>query len=174
MDKGKRQRPNKREAILHYALKVFTHNGFGATTYEMIGEQAGVTRSLIAKYYGSKENLALQAIGVFAQEYARRLAQAAAKEDTYAGFVEQSAKLVKRWRAEIGFMIALSATPAHKHLVVGAWDIITWIPERYLADISPNIVRQMAAVQIAYAVNGDEAAYDAERSYLLALAKDVF
>lgn len=172
MDKERRQRPNKREAILHYAMKVFAYNGYGATTHDMIAEQAGVTRSLIIKYYGAKENLAAQAIGTFVEDYSHRLAQAAAKETSYADFVEKTAKLVKRWRTEAGFIAALSATPAQAHLAADVLGAMNWVPERYETNISPQIIRQMAALHIAYAVDGDEAAYDTGRDFLLCLVKD--
>lgn len=167
MSRERQRRSSKREVILHYAMKVFALNGYGATTYDMVAEQAGVTRSLIIKYYGSKENLAARALDAFIEEYAYRISQIAIKEESFRDFSEKTAKLLKRWKLEIGFIIGLMVTPAHAHLADKARDALAQAMSRHDAEVSPFVQQQMTALHITFAVDGDEGAYDAGREMLL-------
>ena len=51
-----------REAILTAARVCFAERGFDATSLRRIAETAGVDQSLVHHFYGTKENLFLQAL----------------------------------------------------------------------------------------------------------------
>jgi AcrR family transcriptional regulator len=64
-DKPTRRRHDaeaSRQALLDAATRLFDERGYDATTVRDIGEQAGVDPALIARYFGSKEDLYLAAL----------------------------------------------------------------------------------------------------------------
>lgn len=171
----KRNRANKRALIMQSALKVFAEHGFGATTYDMVAKEAGVTKGLVIKYYESKANLASLAIHDFVEAFAQKVGLIVQREKTFAAYIDKVSALFKEHLKELRLVIGLTVTPAHTHLVTDIWGEIfekkMVLPKTYRdeigADRFPAVIRQMSSQHFNYVIMGNEQRYDAGRQDIL-------
>jgi AcrR family transcriptional regulator len=68
-----------RERIVDAATRLFLHDGFGATSLERIGEEAGFTRGAVYSNFESKTELGIAVIDDLHAREQRRLAEALAR-----------------------------------------------------------------------------------------------
>lgn len=55
-------RQNRKQEILHTALKLFANNGFESTNISSIAKEVGISKGLIYNYFESKEQLLLEVV----------------------------------------------------------------------------------------------------------------
>jgi len=83
--------PTKREQILDAAVKVFSTRGYRATLVDEIAQEAGVAKGTLYLYFGSKEDMYLQAFRENVEKLheltVERMQQAASTWDKIKAFV---------------------------------------------------------------------------------------
>lgn len=65
---GKRNRDNKKDDILRAAMKIYAFYGFEGATLERMATSAGVSKSLILKLFGSKQEMVREMASVAVQD----------------------------------------------------------------------------------------------------------
>lgn len=173
--KPRKPRANKRDLILRCAMNVFSFYGYDGASVEKIALEAGVAKSLVIKYFDTKERLAEECVISFIEKFAYKVELIAEKESTYRQTVARVSDLFKRYQKELRFLIALSITPANAHLAEHIWssmysekqDVIGKYRAQVGEELFPDLVRAMAALHFSYVIMGDEIRYDSARNVLL-------
>ncbi len=75
--------PAAKQKILSEALRLFTANGYAATTIRDIAQASGYTNPALYKHYASKEDLALDLFMTCYAEIVARIDNAVAKQETF-------------------------------------------------------------------------------------------
>lgn len=70
-----RQKADRRERILQAALDLISELGFGAATYELIAERAGVSRGTVFNYFPYKESILIDHAAAELQGLEERVAK---------------------------------------------------------------------------------------------------
>jgi len=94
---NKRDPEATRKALLEAAETVFLEKGFGNTALSEIARRAGITKSLIHHYFGSKENLWREVKQRRFDHYALEQMQMLAEADPTADLLRNSVKLYFRF-----------------------------------------------------------------------------
>lgn len=87
-------RPDPRTALLDAAERLLVQAGYSAVTTRSLGEEAGVNHGLIHYYFGSMEELLLQAFERFTDRLVER------QRELYA----QTGPFVDKWRTAMAYM----------------------------------------------------------------------
>jgi AcrR family transcriptional regulator len=61
-DAKERERREKREAVLHAAVRAFNEKGFGATSLDDVANALGVTKPTIYHYFASKDEILFECV----------------------------------------------------------------------------------------------------------------
>lgn len=173
--KPRKERPNKRALILHSAMRVFSHYGYDGASFDKIAAEAGVVKSLVIKYFGTKENLANLCIHQFVEMFAHKLDLIDKQKNTYPQHVEKVAAAFKRYRSELRFLVGLTVTPAHKNLSDSVWRDLFASKRNYLtpfenqvdAELLPDLLYTMTSLHFNYVLTGNEEWYDHARQTLV-------
>lgn len=173
--KPRKPRANKRGLILLCAMNVFSYYGYDGASLEKIAVGAGVAKTLVVKYFGTKEKLAEECVIDFIEKFAHKVDLIAEKEPTYQQNVERVAGLFKRYQKELRFLLALSITPANAHLADQIWlsmytekqEPIIKYRDQIGPELFPDMIRSMAALHFSYVVMDDEKRYDSARKTML-------
>jgi AcrR family transcriptional regulator len=91
---GQDGRPHPRTALLDAAERLLVQAGYSAITTRRLGEEAGVNHGLIHYYFGSMEELLLQAFERFTDRLVKR------QRELYA----ESGPFVDKWRTAMAYM----------------------------------------------------------------------
>ena len=107
----------KKERVLTAAWEIFARFGYEKASMQDIAETAGVSKSVVFKYYESKENLYRTAFRVASDEIARADAEAAAavaeREDVFSALrITVDARM--RLFAESPYVYSFSYTAAYE------------------------------------------------------------
>jgi AcrR family transcriptional regulator len=77
-----RMRATVRKEVVEVALRLFSEQGFDGTTVDQIAGEVGLSRASLFRYFGTKEDMVLQALQGL-EETGRQIAEAfAARPDT--------------------------------------------------------------------------------------------
>jgi hypothetical protein len=68
MSNQKKTKPLKEREMLEGAIKVFSKNGFDASSMDKTAETAGVSKITVYKHFQSKENLFLEIVSDFLRQ----------------------------------------------------------------------------------------------------------
>lgn len=173
-EKKRKERPNKRALILHTALNVFSYYGYEGASLDKIAGEAGVVKSLIIKYFDSKENLAVLTTRQFLEMFVAKVQRIGKKELSYKEHVGQVARLFKRYRKELRFIIGLLSVPHHDVIAAQIWSdgfatVASVVPfeEEAPEGVYDDMVYTMMALHVQYIIEGNEARYDRARDTLL-------
>ena len=106
----------KKERVLFAAWEVFARFGYEKTSVHDIAEAAGVSKSVVFKYYESKENLYRTAFRVASDEIARadaEAASAAAEPDDVFSALRKTVDARMRLFARAPYVYSFSYTAAY-------------------------------------------------------------
>ncbi|WP_201308719.1 TetR/AcrR family transcriptional regulator [Puerhibacterium puerhi] len=78
-----RQRAALRREIVETAVRLFTENGFEATTVDQIAAAVGISRRSFFRYFGTKEDVLLSDLLARGEAIARALASRPVEEDAW-------------------------------------------------------------------------------------------
>ena len=148
----------KKERVLTAAWEIFARFGYEKASMQDIAETAGVSKSVVFKYYESKENLYRTAFRVASDEISRADAEAAAavaeREDVFSALrktVDARMRLFARapYVYQFSYMAAYDAAELPRKLVLEEFakrGVTTPDAERYCCirkDVSPQRAKQM-------------------------------
>lgn len=105
------QRPDRQQAILFAAEKLFAQSGYHAVTIRQIAEEAGVPLALVAYYYGPKHELFHAVFAHWNQTIEERLAAL----DSASHDPSDPQTLTRIVEAFVGPVIKLRASPEGHH-----------------------------------------------------------
>lgn len=88
-------RPDPREALLDAAERLLRDAGHAAITTRRLAEEAGVNHGLVHYYYGSNENLLVQALERFTDRLVARQRELYARDIPF----------VEKWRVAMDFLV---------------------------------------------------------------------
>lgn len=79
-----------RSTILDAAARMFARYGIEKTTIDDIAEQAGVSRSMIYRHFGSRDEILTGVVGRMTDDFVDHLAGRLGSSDTLAEFIEDA------------------------------------------------------------------------------------
>lgn len=173
----KKPRPNKRKDILDASMRVFRYYGYDAATFDMISREAGVSPSLVVKFFGKKENIVVQCLNDFFDEFIRKADRSVkAPGITFEQHCDNMFELFKINRPEWRFVFSFLMTPAHgeisRRVVPAQLHLATELVEHFSDRIAPEQILPMTYIMtsmyIGYALGGSEENYLRSRSELFA------
>lgn len=110
-------RKNKREDILRAAMRVFCFYGYDGATLEKIAGEAGVSKALVIKYYGTLKEMLVICVRRFIKETNEKITRHAAKKGgSYAEHINYVFELYKLARPQLRLMMTVFLTPAHEEI----------------------------------------------------------
>ena len=111
--KPRKPRQNKREEIIQSSVKVLGHYGYKGASLDSIATDAGVSKTLIIKYYETKENLASVCIDRMLNNFSEKLDRLLNKKNVELDqFLTETFQLIKISRNEWQFLGGVRLTPA--------------------------------------------------------------
>ena len=173
----RKPRKSKRESILQAAMRVFCYYGFDGSTLDKIAGEAGVSKSLVIKYYGTQKEMVVICLKRFLEDFFDKAQKNAERKGmTYEGHLDYVFELFKMSRPQIRLLLSLTLTPAHE-------DISREIISEYM-DFTQNLLRHfpdacdasqhkelnytMYALLVAYTIGGNEDNFRRARAEVLA------
>lgn len=169
-------RRNKREDILQAAMRVFCYYGFDGSTLEKIAGEAGVSKALVIKYYGTQRNMLVLCLRRFVDELIEKLQKnAKKKENTYLQHMDYAFDLLKLSRPQLRLLVSIFCTPAHEDLLLelipgvlrstqGMMDSFTETKDN---PAGSELNYAMYSMLAAYIIGGNEQNYLAARNSVL-------
>lgn len=110
-------RKNKREEILQAAMRVFCYYGFDGATLDKIAGEAGVSKALVIKYYGTQRDMILLCMHRFIDELMEKIAKnAKRKANAYETHMDYVFGLFRLSRPQIQLLLTIFLTPAHEEI----------------------------------------------------------
>lgn len=110
-------RKNKRQEIMMAAMRVFCFYGYDGTTLDKVAADAGVSKALVVKYYGTLKNLLSLCMMEFVQELLAKIRKNSEKKgNTLEAHMLYVFELFKLSRPQIRLLLTLFLTPAHEGL----------------------------------------------------------
>lgn len=172
--KPRKPRPNKKEPILRAAIRVFAHYGYDGASFDRIAEEAGVAKSLVIKYYESKENLAHQCVMQLTDSISREIQSIDKYKTPYPQHVEQVADIFKKYRDEMRFLVGLMVTPSNAHLATAImqglygekYPMMRPYEDRVQPGKLDDLIFCMAGLHFMYIIGANEQMYDSARHAL--------
>ncbi|MDL2233607.1 TetR/AcrR family transcriptional regulator [Ruminococcaceae bacterium OttesenSCG-928-L11] len=159
---------NSKLKILHAALQEFELNGYAGTSCDDIAGRAGVSKTLLFKYYGTKENILQECLGIVFREFDEAFGEIAGREDTdLHEVVEESFELLKKQRSRVCFIVGMLVIPSLsaycKDICSDLVNSTTEGVSRFADQVEEGYFREflmlMHSVFGAYIISGDEATF---------------
>ena len=158
-------RGTSRQLILRTALDEFAHWGFFGASCDMIAKNAGVSKTLLFKYFGDKENLLRECLLYLLETLFGELREIIMDEgESLADALERCFMRVKAHRHTLAFLIAMKSTPSVDLLLSSAGRMydgqIEALFEVHRAEIDWRMFDEFSQLTIAafclYVLGGDE------------------
>ena len=119
MSKKEAASVNRRQEIISAAIEVFAESGYYRTTTMQVAKQANISQPYIFRFFASKEELLLAALGVSWErviEAFRRIAGTAPAEQLEQQLIEVYEQIMHEHRAEI--LLQMQAQTIHDEQIV--------------------------------------------------------
>ena len=114
----------RRDQILHVAIKLFSQFGFRGTTTKKIAEEAGVSEAMVFRHFASKDELygailhnkgCQDGVQRFPWEENKELAEAIARKDDFGVFYQLAITALNKHHEDVGFMRLLFYSALEEH-----------------------------------------------------------
>lgn len=170
-----KSRPNKKEQIVEAACKVMCHYGYDGTTLDKIAAEAAVSKSLISKHFGSKEEIAGLCLGKMMGEFFSDLKRVAEGAKDYLDQTERILAYVQGQRDVLRLLVSIMAIPALEHLVGEIApdfarrnrDVVNTHAPTGVENL-PALAYTMTGLYFNYALTGREVLHREARDHILA------
>lgn len=164
----KNPRKSKREDILAAALRVFCHYGFDGATLDKIAGEAGVSKSLVVKFFGTQKEILVLCLQKFLDEMLDKMQKNAEKKgNTLDAHLDYVFELFKLSRAQLRLLLTIFLTPAHeeinREILPGHLARLGGMLANFSDAVDPALFQQLIYVVysllVAYVVGGNEENY---------------
>lgn len=161
-------RKNKREDILRAAMNVFCYYGYDGATLDKIAGEAGVSKALVIKYYGTLREMVVICLHRFLDELLEKITRNAAKKgNTYVEHIGYVFELFKLSRPQMRLLLSLFLTPAHEEIakqllptyVQLLQNLVHQFPDTEKLVPYKELNYTMYALLVAYIIGGNEDNY---------------
>ncbi|MCD7946921.1 MAG: TetR/AcrR family transcriptional regulator [Oscillospiraceae bacterium] len=167
-------KPNKREQILQATIKVMGHFGYDGTTMDRIAVEAGVSRSLVTKHFGTKEEIAAICIGRICDTLIDKMQRISKSSVNYREQTDRIFSLVQSSQNEIRLLITLMATPALEHTLRNAVPDLAKSTQQIVANHNADNPQDIAALSYTmtalyfnYVLTGRKELYERAKANVL-------
>lgn len=164
----KNPRKSKREDILAAALRVFCHYGFDGATLDKIAAEAGVSKSLVVKFYGTQKEMLVLCLQNYLDEMLGKMQKNAEKKgNTLEAHLDYVFELYKMSRAQMRLLLTTFLTPAHEEMnreimpgyIANVHGMLANFSDSVDPALFPQLVYVVYSLLIAYIIGGNEENY---------------
>jgi mycofactocin system transcriptional regulator len=155
-----RPRTTSRHEVAHVALRLFSEQGFSATTMDDVAAAVGVGTRTLFRYYPSKNDIVWGEFGVHVERFERELAQADPDEPmmdalrrAVISFNDYGEAELPELRIRMTLITTVPALQAHSMLRYREWSdvVAAFVAERLGADPEDHIPQVIAGAALGAA-----------------------
>lgn len=172
----RKPRQNKRDEIMQAAMRVFCHYGYDGATLEKVAQEAGVSKALVIKYFGTMHQLITLCLSDFAEAFVGNLEGfASGSENSFFAYSDYVFELFKTSRAEYRLLFSIFLTPAHGDIIAALLPkylaaterLMELFPETQSVDAQPELNYIFYSLLVSYVMGGNEENYLRARDAVL-------